>query len=150
MFSCIFGYSDMGDLLVYNCAHRKAAAPAPVKKAGAKAAKAPKAAKSPKAPKFEGDEPPTGAGKHESTEVITDLAKLAKECVTDSSASLRANIGKAVNGKYSTQHAASDLATVLRRTARDIAKAIDVGARGTAFAKRAPDPEPPAEPEKMP
>ncbi len=156
MFSCIFGYSDMGDLLVYNCARRKGATPAPVKKAtkkaakGPKAAKAPKSVKTPKPPKFEGDKPPSGAGKHESTEVITDLAKLAKDCVTDSSASLRANIDKAVTGKYSTQHAASDLATVLRRTARDIAKAIDVGARGTAIAKRAPDPEPPAEPEEAP
>ncbi|MGZ6968390.1 MAG: hypothetical protein ACXVKN_11695 [Acidimicrobiia bacterium] len=128
MFSCIFGYADMGDLLLYRCARRH-----PEKGK-------PKKGKKPK--KYKGQPPPTGDAS-DCAEIIHDLATLAKDCVTDGAASYKKNYEKAVAGKYTTNDAAADVATVLKRTTHDVAKAIDLGNRAVAATRQgAPEAEP--------
>jgi hypothetical protein len=132
MFSCISGYGDVGQLLIYQCARNHATG-----KAG-KAKKATKGAKTKK--KFKGDRPPKGVGGTDSDQVINEVATLAKDCVTDSAASYRASLEKVTAGTYTTNDAASDVASVWRRTAHDLAKAVDVGCRAVKIAGRDPDP----------
>jgi hypothetical protein len=142
MFSCLFGYGDMGQLLVYEAArlHRAGGGGGGTGSGGGGTGggagsgiigeKAPK--------KLSGDQPPTGKGEpgHDCNTLIHDVAAVAKGCVDDMRARYRKSYGKIVDGTYTSDDAAADAASVLKRTARDLATAVDLGLRGAGIVRR--------------
>ena len=127
MFSCLFGYGDMGQLLVYEAArrHRAGAGPKP-----GKGKKTPK--------KVTGLHPPTGKGApgHDCDTLIHDTATIAKDCVEDARACDRKSYVKIVSGVYTSKDAAADAATVMKRFARDWATIVDLLLRGAGVVRR--------------
>jgi hypothetical protein len=123
MFSCVFGYGDMGQLMVYGCARRHANTGA---KTGAKTTK--KGPKAPKAKKFKGTEPPTGSNDPRS-EIIGEISTMAKDCVSERADRFRTNVEAAATGTYSSDDAAADLSDMVQRASADFVKAIDLGRR---------------------
>ncbi len=137
MFSCLFGYGDMGQLLVYGAARRHAKG-GETKKGGATkkggSARAPKAKK--KLP--EPVDPPTreGTAGHDCNTLIHDVSTLAKDFVRDTAAVYRESYAKVVAGTYTSDEAAADVSKAVRRTSRDLAKAVDLGVRGAGLARK--------------
>lgn len=119
MFSCVFGYGDMGRLMVYGCARRHA-------NRNAKAAK--KGPKAPKRKKFKGTDLPAGSDDPRA-EIIGEVSTMAKDCVSDSAARFRTNLEAAATGTYSSDDAAADLSGMVQRASADFAKTIDLGRR---------------------
>ncbi len=138
MFSCLFGYGDMGQLLVYEAARlHRAGAGGGGGGGGGTGGGAGTGIISDKSPKkFIG--PPTGEGEpgHDCNKLIHDVAASAKDCVEDTRQRYRKSYGKIVDGTYTSEDAAGDVGTVLKRAARDWAKAVDLGLRGAGIVRR--------------
>jgi hypothetical protein len=129
MFACLFGYGDMGQLLVYEAAR--------LHRAGGGGGMSPMA--------ITGKHPPARADEpgHDCNQLIHEVATVAKECVEDTRNRYRKSNAKVIEGTYTSDDAAADAATVLKRTARDWATAVDLGLRSAGIVRRGAT-EPPA------
>jgi hypothetical protein len=123
MFSCVLGYGDLGDLLVYECARRH-----PGKKKPKKAKQFP--------------HPPTAPGSG-SDDVFGDAAAAARRCVAECVAGYRASMKKLAAGEYTSEDAMADMAGMWKRAAADVATAVELGVRAAAMT-RSDDPSDPA------
>jgi hypothetical protein len=122
MFTCVLGYADLGDLLVYECARRHGAGgPGKGKKAK-------------KAKRFQ--DPPTAPGPGSSAtpdDVFGDAATAARKCVAEAAAGYRRSTEKMSKGTYTYEDAASDMARMWKRGASDLATAVELGVRAAGM-----------------
>jgi hypothetical protein len=118
MFSCVLGYGDLGDLLVYECARRH-----PDKKKPKKAKKFP-------APPKGGSGPGSG-----SDDPFGDAAAAARKCVAECATSYRASMKKLAKGEYTSEDAVADMAGMWKRAAADMATAVDLGVRAAGMTR---------------
>jgi hypothetical protein len=115
MFSCVLGYGDLGDLLVYECARRH-----PGKKKPKKAKRFP--------------DPPTAPGSG-SDDVFGDAAAAARKCVAQCAASYRTSMKKLSTGVYTSEDAVSDMAEMWKRGAADVATAVELAVRAAGMTR---------------
>jgi len=116
MFSCVLGYADLGDLLVYECARRH-----------------PHTAKPLKSKRF-ADPPvaPPGAG---SDDPFVEAAAAARKCVAECATGYRTSMKKMATGDYTSEDAMSDMAGMWKRAAADVATAVELGVRASGMTR---------------
>jgi hypothetical protein len=119
MFSCVLGYADLGDLLVYECARLHPHKPKALKP---KRFTAPPTA-------------PTAGSGGGSGDVFADAAVAARKCVADAATGYRESMKKIAAGEYTSEDAMSDMARMWKRGAADVATAVELGVRASGMTR---------------
>jgi hypothetical protein len=141
MFTCVLGYADLGDLLIYECA-RLHPGISHKKKWRAKAFSTPPATQT--GGTGSGGTGTGGDGTGDGSDVFGDVAAAAQQCLDDAASGYRTSMQKLADGDYTYQDAGSDLAAMLKRGASDLATVIELGARAAGFTT--PSQPPPGQP----
>src|SRR3954471_6884962 len=118
MFSCVLGYADLGDLLVYECARRH-----------------PHKAKPLKPKRF--TDPPVALPGAGTDDVFVDVAAAARKCVVECATGYRTSMKKVAKGEYTSEDAMSDMARMWKRAAADMATAVELGVRASGMTRAA-------------